>query len=178
MRKAMTNLGSILESRDITNKCPSCQSYGFSSSHVWMWELDHKESWALKNWCFSTVMLEKTPETPLDCKQIKPVNPKGNQSCIVIESSDAEAEISILWPPDAKKWLIWKDPDPGKDWRQEEKGMTEDEMVGWHHSLNGRVSAGSRNWWWMGTPALLQSVGSQNQTWLRLNWTELIVFKL
>ena len=133
----MTNLGSILESRDITNKCPSRQSYGFSSSHVWMWQLDHKESWVPKNWCFSTVVLEKIPESSLDCKQIKPVNPKGNQSCIFIERSDAEAEISILRPPDAKKWLIWKDPDPGKDWRQEEKGTIEDEMIGWHHWIDG-----------------------------------------
>jgi len=101
MRKAMANLDSMLESTDITNKCPSSQSYGFSSSHVWMWELDHKESWVPKNWCFSTVVLEKTLESSLDCKEIKPVNPKGNQSCIFIERTDAEAEISILRPPDA-----------------------------------------------------------------------------
>ena len=103
---------------------------GFSSSHVWMWELDYKESWRLKNWCFWTMVLEKTLESPLDCKEIKPVHPKGNQSWTFIGRTDAEAETPILWPPDAKNWLIWKDPDAGKDWRQEEKGTTEDEMVG------------------------------------------------
>ena len=113
------------------------QSYGFSSSHVWMWELDHKEGWALKNWCFWTVVLEKTLEGPLDCKEIKPVNPKGNQSWIFIGRTESEA--LILWPPDMKNWLIGKDPDAGKDWRQEEKGITEDEMVVWHHQFNGHV---------------------------------------
>ena len=96
------------------NKGPSSQSYGFSSSHVWMWELDYKERWVLKNWCFWTVVLEKTLESPLDCKEIKPVNPKGNQSWIFIGRTDAEAETSILWPPDVKNWLIWKDPEGGK----------------------------------------------------------------
>ena len=113
------------------------QSYCFSSSHVWMWELDYKESWAPKNWCFWTVVLEKTLESPLDYKEIQPVHPKGNQSWIFIGRTDVEAETPILWPPDARSWLIWKDPDAGKDWRQEEKGMTEDEMVGWHHRLDG-----------------------------------------
>ena len=117
---------------------PLCQSYGFSSSHVWMWELDYKESWAPKNWCFWTAVLEKTLESPLDCKEIQPVHPKGDQSWIFLGRTDAEAETPILWPPDVKNWLIWKDPDAGKDWRWEEKGMTEDEMVGWHHRLNGR----------------------------------------
>ena len=112
------------------NKGPSSQSFGFSSSHVWMWELDYKESWALKNWCFWTVMLEKTLESPLDSKEIQPVHPKGNQSWTFIGKTDAEAEALVLWPPDGKNWLIWKDPDAGKDWRQEEKGMTEDKMVG------------------------------------------------
>ena len=102
-----------------------------------MWELDYKESWVQKNWCFWTVVLEKTLESPLDYKEIKPVCPKGNQSWIVIGKTDADAETSILWPQDAKSWLIWKDPDAGKDWRQKEKGMTEDEMVGWHHWLDG-----------------------------------------
>ena len=102
-----------------------------------MWELDYKESWAPKNWCFWTVVLEKTLETPLDCKEIKPVHPKWNQSLIVIGRTDVEAETPILWLPSAKNWLIWKDSDAGKDWRREEKGMTEDEMVGWHHWLNG-----------------------------------------
>ena len=119
------------------NKGPSSQSYGFSSSHVWMWELDHKEGWVLKNWCFWTVMLEKTLESPLDCKEIQPVHPKGNQSWIFIGRVDAEAEISILWPPDGKNRTIGKDPDAGKDWRQEEKGTAEDKMVGWHHQLDG-----------------------------------------
>ena len=118
----------------------SSQGYGFSSGHVWMWELDYKESWALKNWCFWTVVLEKTVESPLDSKEIKPVYPKGNQSRLFIERSDAEAETPILWPPDAKNWLIGKDPDAGKDWTQEEKGMAEDEMVGWHHWLTGHES--------------------------------------
>ena len=101
-----------------------------------MWELNYKESWAPKNWCFWTVVLEKTLESPLDCK-IKPVNPKGNQSWMFTGRTDVEAETPILWPPDVKNWLIWKDPDAGKDWRQEEKGTTEDEMVGWHHWLDG-----------------------------------------
>ena len=115
----------------------SNQSCGFSSSHVYMWGLGHKESWVLKNWCFWTVVLEKTLEGPLDCKEINPVNPKGNQSWIFIGRTDDETEAPMLWPPDAKNWLIGKDLDVWKDWRQEEKGMTEDEMVGWHHQLNG-----------------------------------------
>ena len=119
------------------NKCPSSQSYGFSSSHVWMWELDYKESWALKNWCLWTVVLEKTLESPLECKEIQPVHPEGNQSWIFIGRTDAEAETPILWPPNAKNWLIGKDPDAGRDWGQEEKRRTEDEMVGWYHQLNG-----------------------------------------
>ena len=102
-----------------------------------MWELDHKESWVLKNWCFWIVVLEKTLQSPLDCKEIKPVHPKANQSWIFIGRTDAEAETPILWPPGGKNWLIGKDPDAGKDWRQEDKGMTEDEMVGWHHWHNG-----------------------------------------
>ena len=119
------------------DKGPYSQGYGFSSSHVWMWQLDHKESWALKNWCFWTVVLEKTLESPLDCKGIKPVNPKGNQPWIFIGRTDAKAEAPIVWPHDVKNWLIGKDPDAGKDWTQEENEMTEDEMVGSHHQLNG-----------------------------------------
>ena len=119
------------------NKDLSSQSYGFSSSHVWMWELDYKESWAPNNWCLWTVMLEKTLESPLGYKEIQPVHPEGDQSWIFIGMTDAEAEIPIFWPPDAKNWLIWKDPDAGKDWKQEEKGTTEDEMVGWYHQCNG-----------------------------------------
>ena len=118
------------------SKCPYSQSYGFSSSHVWMWELEYKESWVLKNWCFWTVVLEKTLESPLDCKEIKPVNPKRHQPWIFIGRIDAEAETLIIWSPDAKNWLIWKDPAAGKDWGQE-KGITEDEMVGWHHRVHG-----------------------------------------
>ena len=111
------------------NKGPSSQSYGFSSSHVWMWELDYKESWALKNWCFWTVVLEKTLESPLDSKEIKPVHPKGNQSWIFIRRTDAEAETPTLRAPNVKNWLTGKNPDAGKDWRWEEKGTTEDEML-------------------------------------------------
>ena len=112
------------------------QSYVFSSGHVWMWELDYKESWGAKNWYFRTVVLEKTLESSLDCKEIHPVHPKGDQSWIFIGRTDAKVEAPILWPPDAKSWLIRKHPDVGKDWSQEEKGTTEDEMVGWHHWLN------------------------------------------
>ena len=119
------------------NKGPCNQSYGFPSSHVQVWELDHKEDWALKNWCFRTVVLENTLESPLDCKEIKPVSSKGNQPLIFIGRSDAEAETPILWPPDVKNWLTGKDPDAGKDWRWEEKVTTENEMVGWHHWLDG-----------------------------------------
>ena len=114
----------------------SSQSYGFSSSHVWMWELDYKEGWAPKNWCFWTVVLEKTLESPLNCTEIKPVHPKGNQPWIFIGRTDAGAETPVLRPPNAKSWIIRKDPDAGKD-RRQEKGMTEDEMVGWDHRLNG-----------------------------------------
>ena len=117
------------------NKGLSSQSYGFSSSHVWMWELDYKESWTLKNWCFWTAVLEKTLESPLDCKEIQLVHSKENQSWIFIGRTDAEAEAPILWPPDVKNWLIGNDPDAGKDWKQ--KWTTEDEMVGWLHQLDG-----------------------------------------
>ena len=119
------------------NKGLSSQGHGFSSSHVWMWELDYKESWVLKNWCFWTVVLEKTLESPMDYKEIQPIHPKGNWSWVFIGRADVEAETPVLWPPDAKSWLIWKDPNAEKDWGKEEKGMTEDEMVGWHHQLNG-----------------------------------------
>ena len=104
-----------------------------------MWELDHKASWAPKNWCFWTVVLEKTLESPLDCKETQPVHPKGNQSWIFIGRTDAEAKASVLWPPDVKNWLTRKDPDAGKNGRQEEKGTTEDEIVGWHYQLDGHV---------------------------------------
>ena len=119
------------------NKGLYSQSYGFSNSQVWMWDLDHKEGWRLKNWYFQIVVLEKTLQSPLDCKEIKPVNPKGNQSWIFFGKTDAETEALVLWPPDAMSQFIRKDPDVGKDWRQEEKGMTEDKMVGWHQQLKG-----------------------------------------
>ena len=132
-RKVITNLDNILKQRRyFANKGLYSQSYGFSSSHVWMWELDHKESWAPKNRCFWTVVLEKTLESPLDSKEIKPVKPKGNQSWILIGMTDAEVEATILGPPDVKNWLIGKDPDAGKGWRQKEKVMTENKIVGWH----------------------------------------------
>ena len=137
-----------------------------------MWDSDHKDSWVLKNWCFWTVVLEKTPENLSDCKEIKPVNPKGNQSWIFIGRTDAETEAPILWPPDAKSWLIGKDTDAGKDWRQKEKGMTEVEMVGWHHRLDGHefeqaLGVGDGQ----GSP-MLQSMNLQS--WTRLsNWVEL-----
>ena len=148
-RKVMTNLDSILKSRDIkkkkkqrhyfANKGPSSQGYGFSSGHLWMWELDCEESWALKNWCFWTVVLEKTLESPLDYKEIQSVHPKRDQSWVFIGRTDAEAEIPILGPPHEKSWLIGKDSDAGRDWGQEEKGTIEDEMAGWHHRLEGHV---------------------------------------
>ena len=119
------------------NKGPYSQSYGFSSSCVGMWDLNHKEGRVLKNRCFWTEVLDMTLQSPLDCKVIKPVNPKGNQPWIFIGRTDAEAETAILWPPDVKNWLIGKDPDAGKDWTQEDKGLAEDEMVGWHYRLNG-----------------------------------------
>ena len=139
-RKLMTYLDSILKKQRhyFANKGPSSQSCGFSSSPAWMWELEYKESWAQKNWCFWTVVLEKTLESPLDCKEIQPVHPKENQSWIFVGGTDAEAETPMLCPPDAKNWLIGKDPDAGKGWRQEKKGITEDKMVGWHHRLDGR----------------------------------------
>ena len=112
------------------NKNPSSQSYGFSSSHVWLWELDYKESWAPKNSCFLTVVLEKTLESPLDCKEIQPVHSKGDQPWVFFGRNDAKAETPVLWPPHVKSWLIGKDSDAGRDWGLEEKGMTEDEMAG------------------------------------------------
>ena len=133
-RKAMTNLDSMLKNKDITLPTNS-QSYGFSRSDVWVWELDHKEGWAFMNWCFQIVVLEKALEIPLDSKEIKPINLKRNQPRIFIGKTDAEAP--LLWPPNATSWLIGKDPDAGKDSGQEKKGMTEEEMVGWHHRLKG-----------------------------------------
>ena len=120
----------------MTNKGPSSQGYGFSSGHVWIWELDCEESWAPKNRCFWTVGLEKTLESPLNYKEIQPVHSEGDQPWDFFGGNDAEAETPVLWPPHAKSWLIGKDSDAGRDWGQEEKGMTEDEMAGWHHQLN------------------------------------------
>ena len=143
------------------NKGPSSQGYGFSSSHAWMWELDYKESWMPKNWRFRTVVLEKTLESPLDSKEIQPVHPKGEQSWVFIGRTDVEAETPILWLPDGKSWLIWKNPNAGKDWGQEEKGMTEDEMVGWHHQLNGHEFGWAPRVGWTGRPGVLRFMGLQ-----------------
>ena len=175
----MTNRNNILKSRDITfaNKSPFSQGYGFSKCHVWMWELDYKESWVPKNWCFWTVVLEKTLESPLDCKEIQPVHLKGNQSWIFIGRIDAEGETPILWPPDVKNWLIWKDSDAGKDWRGEERATTEDEMVGWHQWTWVWVNSGS--WWWTRKPGVLWFMGSQRvgHDWVtELNWNASFCF--
>ena len=158
------------------DKGPSSQSYVFSSSHIWIWELNYKERWALsiKHWCFWTVVLEKTLESPLDCKAIQPVYPKINPAWIFIGKTDVEAETPILWPPDVKNWLSGKDSDAGKDWKQEEKGMTDDEKVGWHHWLDGCESE------WI--PGVGDGQGGleccdswgckESDTTERLNWTE------
>ena len=158
-----------MQRHHFADRGPYSQGYGFSSTHIWMWELDYKESWVPKNWCFWTVMLEKTLESLLDSKEIKPVHPKWNQSRILTGRTDAKAEAPILWPPDVKGWLIRKDPDAGKDWRQEEEGMTEDELVRWHHWLNGhefdQTPLGDSE----GQGSLvLQSIESQR---VRHNWT-------
>ena len=156
-------------------KDPSSRGCGFSSSHVWTWELNCEESWALKNWRFWTVVLEKTLESPLDCKEIQPVLPKGDQSWVFFGRTDVEAETPILWPPHAKSWLIGKDSDAGRDWGQEEKRTTEDEMAGCHHRLNGHgfewtpgVGDGQ------GGLACCDSWGcKESDTTEQLNWTEL-----
>ena len=140
-----------------------------------MWDLDYKESWVPKNWCFWAVVLEKTLDSPLDCKEIQPVHSKGNQSWIFTERADAEAETPIFWPPDEKNGLILKDPDAGKDWRQEEKGTTEDEMVGWHQhpTFWGWVWISSGSWRLTGKPGMLQFIGPKELDMTeRLNWTE------
>ena len=169
----MTNLDSILKKQRhyFANKGPSSQGYVFSSSHVWMWELDYKQSLAPKNWCFWTVVLEKTLESPLDCKEIQPVYPKRNQSWIFIGRTDVEVEAPILWPPDAKNWLIWKDPDARKDWRQEKKGQQR--INDWMASPTRWtwVWLSSQSWWQTGKPGILQFMESQK---VRHDWiTEL-----
>ena len=157
------------------NKVPSSQGYGFSSGHVWMWELDYEESWAPKNWCFWTVVLKKTLASPLDCKEIQPVHSKGDQSWVFFGRTDVKAETPILWLPDAKSWLIGKDHDAGKDWGQKDKGTTEDKMVGWHHQFNGHgfgwtpvVGDGQRGLACCGSWGRIES-----DTTECLNWTEL-----
>ena len=160
-----------------TNKGLSSQRYGLSSSHVWVWELDHKESWAPKNWCFWTVVLEKTLGSPLDCKEIQPVHPKGDQSWVFIGRTDVGAETLILWPPDVKNWLTGKDPDAGKDWRQEEKGATEDEMVG---CITDSMDRGLGGLWemvmdrkaWRAAVHGVTKSQTQLSNWSELNWTE------
>ena len=153
---------------------PSSQGYGFSCGHVWMWELDCEESWAPKNWCFWTVVLEKTLESPLDCKEVQPVHSKGDQPWVFFGRNDAKAETPVLWPPHAKSWLIGKDSDAGRSWGQEEKGTTKDEMAGWHHRLDGcesewtpGVGDGQGGW-----RAAIHGVA---KSWTRLSdWTELM----
>ena len=153
------------------NKGLSSQDYGFSRGHVWMWDLDYKKGWVPKNWCVWTVVLEKTLESPLDCKEIQPVHLK-DQSWVFIGGTDIKAETPILWPPDVKSWLIWKDPDAEEDWGKEEKGTTEYEMVQWHHRQNGHgfgwtPAAGDGQW---GLAAVIHGI-AKDQTWLS-DWTE------
>ena len=145
----------------MTTKVHLVKAMVFSSSQLWMWELDHKQSWVLKSWCFQTVVLEKSLESPLDSKEIKPVNPKGNQSWIFTGRTDVEAEATILWPPESKSQLIGKDAEAGKDWGQEEKGVTKDEIVGCHHRQWICIWANFRRQWRTGKASWLQSVGSQ-----------------
>ena len=176
-RKAMTNLNSILKSRDIANKVSSSQGCGFSCGHVWMWELDCEEGWVPKNWCFWTVVLEKTLASPLDCKEIQPVHSEGDQPWVFFGRNDAKAETPVLWPPHAKSWLIGKDPDAGRDLGAGGEGddrgwdgwMTSPTRLTW-------VWVNSGSWWWTGRPGVLWFMGSQSQTrlsdWTELNWTD------
>ena len=175
-RKVLTNLRLHIQKQAhyFANKGPSSQDYGFSSSHVWMRELDCEQSWAPKNWCFWTVVLEKTLESLLDYEEVQPVHSKGDQSWVFFGRSDSKAETPVLWPPHAKSWFIGKDSDAGRDWGQEEKGMTEDEMAGWHHRLGWMsVWVNSGSWWWTGRPGMLRFMGSQRvgHDWVtELNW--------
>ena len=164
----MTILDRVKKQRHyFANKGPYSQSYGFSSSLILIWVLEHKEDWIPKNWCFLIVVLEKILGSPLDSGEIKPVHPKGNQSWIFIRRTDAEAEAPILWPPDAKSWLIGKDSDDEKDWRQEEKVVTEDEMVWWHQWVNGHeFEQAPGNGKGQGNLACCSSWRHKNQTWL------------
>ena len=176
-RKAVTNLDSMLKSRHcVANKGPSSQGYGVSGSPVWMWKLDYKESWVLKNWCCWTVVLEKTLDSPLECKEIRPVNLKGNQSWLFIGRTDVEAETPILWPPDVKNWLIGKRP----SWRWERLKAGEGDDRGWDGWMASPtrwtwVWVGSGCWWWTRKPGVLQSMGLQRvrHDWVtELNWTQ------
>ena len=172
-RKVMAKLDSILKSRDIT--LPSSQGYGFSSSHVWMWKFDCEESWVLKNWCFWTVVLEKTLESPLDCKEIQPVHPKGNKSWMFIGRTDAEAETPILWPPHEKCWLIGKHRDAGRDLGGRKRRVWQTiRCLDGITDLWTWVYVNSRSWWWTGRPYMLWLMGSQRvgHDWVTaLNWT-------
>ena len=181
-RKVMTNLDSIFKKQRhyVANRGPSSQGYGFFSGHVWMWELDCEEGWALKNWCFWTVVLEKTLESPLDCKEIQPVHSEGDQPWDIFGRNDAKDEAPVFWPPHKKNWLIGKDSDAGRDWGQEEKGTIEVEMTGWHHWLDGRESE-----WTLGDGdgqgglACCASWGrKESDTTERLNWTEYLIWEL
>ena len=171
--KVLTDLDSILRGRDFANKSPSGQGHGFSSGHIWMWKLDCEESWALKNCCFWTVVLEKTLESSSDCKEIQPVHSKGYQYWVFIGRADVEAETPILWPPNVKNWLIWKDPDAGRDWGQEAKGVTEGEMVGWLHQLKW-LEFGKFRELVIDKEAWLAAVHGVANSWTWLSdWTEL-----